>query len=539
MRTRMLFALVLCGAGPVLAQQPHPGQAAYDRWCAACHGYDGRGDGDAAGYMLPPPRDFTRGIYQIRTTETGQLPTDADLRRVIDDGMPGSSMPGWRRQLSTSDRNALVEYIKTFSPFFAQEAAPEPLRYGRRPRASDEALAVGREIYERIECYRCHGHAGRGNGVSAPTQTDDDGYPIRPADLTAPWRFNGGATVEDIFVRLLTGMDGTPMPSFADLIESEFLTEEQLWNVAQYVRSLAPERLPRVRDVVRARRVESLPTDVDDEAWADVDAFYIPLVAQIIVPARWFAPTVEAVWVQALHDGSELALRLVWNDPSRSPSPEWREWRDLVADVMEPKEGTPAEGELPDAIAVQFPRTIPTGMDKPFFLMGNARDPVYLWHWQSRPERVLEMHARGMGRLEPITATHSPVSGRSVFDDGQWRLLLRRPLLVTDAADTGVPGRLDFATAQAIPFALFAWDGDNGESGTRAAISTWYYIYLDEPTAPTVLAMPILAVLLTAGLGFWTVRRAQRRVHDEPAGEPGAAEPPLVTSPTTVDQPNG
>jgi mono/diheme cytochrome c family protein len=133
MRATLVVGLLLFGASLAAAQQPHPGKAPYDKWCAACHGYDGAGDGDAAAYMLPRPRDFTRGIYQIRTTETGQLPTDADLRHVIDYGMPGTTMPGWRRLLSTSARNALVDYIKTFSHFFAQGPAPEPLRLGRAP----------------------------------------------------------------------------------------------------------------------------------------------------------------------------------------------------------------------------------------------------------------------------------------------------------------------------------------------------------------------------------------------------------------------
>src|SRR5690554_5662063 len=51
--------------------------------CARCHGLQGDGHGPV-GYLLhPPPRDFTRGIYKIRSTHTGQLPTDRDLSRAI------------------------------------------------------------------------------------------------------------------------------------------------------------------------------------------------------------------------------------------------------------------------------------------------------------------------------------------------------------------------------------------------------------------------------------------------------------------------
>ncbi|MGH7465051.1 MAG: hypothetical protein ACREK1_07740, partial [Longimicrobiales bacterium] len=149
----------------------------------------------------------------------------------------------------------------------------------------------------------------------------------------------------------------------------------------------------------------------------------------------------------------------------------------------------------------------------------NARDPVYLWHWQSSPATVSERIGRGFARTEPLASTAAPLTGTATFDTGQWRLLLRRALVVSDSATAAEPRtaeRLDFQTSQAIPFALFAWDGDNGEADTRAAISTWYFIYLEEPTSPLVYAAPIIAALLTAGLGLFTVRRAQR--HSTRAG---------------------
>jgi DMSO reductase family type II enzyme heme b subunit len=504
----------LAVSGRLAAQQADSsGKVVYDRWCASCHGVDGSGDGFAAGYMLPRPRDFTRGVYQIRTTPNGQLPTDADLRRVIDDGMPGTAMPGWKGTLTQADRAAVVDYIKTFSHFFEQDPAPEPLRIGRAPRASAADIEEGREVYQNIECWKCHGQAGRGDGESAPTQTDDEGFPIRPADLTEPWRFNGGSTVADIYRTLRTGLDGTPMPSFDDLIDSGFITDEQLWHLAHYVRSLGPERLPRVREVVRAELRDDLPAGPRDETWDDVERYYVPLVGQVIARGRWFAPSVDGVWVQALHDGRDLALRLTWSDPSRSPAPAWAGWRSAMLETMEPKESPLPEGDLPDAIAVQFPRTIPTGMERPYFLMGNVREPVYLWRWQSDTGAVTEHSARGIDRIEPLDVTHDAVAGDAHHEHGQWQLMLRRALVVSAADDGAAGDRIDFTPAQAIPFALFAWDGDNGETGTRGAISTWYFVYLDEPAARTVFAAPIFAVLLTAGLGLLAVRRAQRREH--------------------------
>ena len=60
------------------------GRRVYDKWCAGCHGDQGKGDGVAAGHLLPKPRDFTRALYQVRSTATGEVPTQADIRHVVD-----------------------------------------------------------------------------------------------------------------------------------------------------------------------------------------------------------------------------------------------------------------------------------------------------------------------------------------------------------------------------------------------------------------------------------------------------------------------
>ncbi|MEX2179210.1 MAG: c-type cytochrome, partial [Gemmatimonadaceae bacterium] len=259
------------------------GKAVYDKWCAECHGVNGAGDGSAAAYMLPRPRDFTKGVYQIRTTASGELPTDADIRRVIDEGMPGTAMPGWSAHLTNAERDDLVAYLKSFSRFFAG-TAPTRIAIGRAPSRSDETIASGRAAFTTLECAKCHGAQGRGDGQSAPTLADDDDRPIRAANLGASWSFNGGSSVEQIYTRLRTGLDGTPMPSFSDAVDANVVTDEQLWHVAQYVRSLSPEDPPDVREVVRVAQASgALPTSPDDSAWNAVERFWVPLVAQIII----------------------------------------------------------------------------------------------------------------------------------------------------------------------------------------------------------------------------------------------------------------
>jgi len=516
-----LFALFPMDLG---AQNVEEGRVVYDRWCASCHGFEGDGRGPAAEYMLPRPRDFTRGLYQIRTTPGGELPTDADILHIINVGMPGTTMPGWQDQLSRRDRDALVAYVKSFYPLFETMGEPEPMSFGRAPRSSDERIAEGRTLFQEFECWQCHGAAGRGDGTSAPELEDDWGYPTRPADLTQNWRFTGGGSVQDIYRTILTGLDGTPMPQSADLLDAGY-TEDQMWSLAHYVRSLSPERTPRVREVIRVERAEpgEVPGSVQDERWDEVERFFIPLVGQIMISPRWFDPAVKSVWVQGVHDGDELALRLTWSDRSRSPDPVWTtDWQARVLEAMEPKEGPEVEpGPRPDRFTVQFPPTIPEGMDRPFFLMGDARNPVYQWRWSSDAPGAERATARGMLDVVPLGA--GGLTAEAVWEEGQWQLLLRRSLESPEGT-----GALDFEVGRAIPVAFFAWDGDHGEDGTRGSVSSWFFVHLEEETPPSTYVTPLVAFLLTGGLGLLVVGRAQRREREGHGGTPEPMSPAVA-----------
>ena len=104
---------------------PHPprtdgvlarGKELYDFNCAHCHGEKGDGAGYGAPFLVPPPRDFVAAQYKFRTTASGQLPTDDDIFRTISRGATGTGMPPWQYLLDESDRWALVDYVKSFSP---------------------------------------------------------------------------------------------------------------------------------------------------------------------------------------------------------------------------------------------------------------------------------------------------------------------------------------------------------------------------------------------------------------------------------------
>jgi mono/diheme cytochrome c family protein len=503
----MMIALLLVA---LVVQDTSAGKQVYGKWCAGCHGDNGAGDGAGARHMIPPPRDFTVGLYQIRSTASGELPTDADLLRSIDEGLFGTAMPGWKTRLSDRERRDVLAYIKTFSSFFADTTLhPKPLAFGSAPGGGSgaDAQKVGRQFYDSIGCRKCHGDQGRGDGPSAPTLKDDAGHPMFAANLHENWRFNGGGSVADIYHRLRTGLDGTPMPSFSDLLEQKFLTDEQLWRVAQYVRSLSPAEPPVVRDVIHAPLLTgALPHAPDDSAWTGVDTYWFPLVGQVIRKQRWFAPAVTGVWVKAAHTADSIALRVSWDDRSASPDTAWMAHIGRVLKTLEIDDSTGEQPALwPDQLAVQFPVSIPAGMERPYFLMGSPSAPVYQWRWTSsaRAAAVAGL-ARGIERFDPVS--NGGVQAQAVYDHGQWRVVLTRALASADTAS-----QLPFRTGRAIPVAFFASDGSNGEHGTRMAISTWYFLALDEPVPARVFISPVLAMVLTLGLGMLVVWRAQQK----------------------------
>lgn len=480
------------------------GDSLYGAWCAECHGTDGAGDGPVADRMLPRPRDFTRARYQIRTTGSGELPTDQDLMRVLEDGLHGTTMPGWPN-LSQAERRDLVTHLKSLSRFF-EGASPEPMDFGQDPGGGEEAIAAGREAWTALECAKCHGEEGRGDGTSAPTLEDWRELPIRAADLTEPWLFNGGSSVEAVHRRFLTGLDGTPMPAYSDALAADVVTAEQLWGLAHYVRSLAPDRVPpEVRDVILVRRTEdSLPSAPDAAAWEEIEEYYVPLGGQVIEQPRQWAPRVDGVWISGLHDGEELVLRLRWSDPSESPDSVWTEdWQSRIAGTLDP-DGTPIPTEaLPDRLAVQLPPKIPEGRELPYFLMGDRQGPVYLWRWTST-EGASEARATGLGSEEPLPEG-TGLTGAGVWNAGQWTVTLRRAL------EVDAQGAVSMRHGVPIPVAFFAWDGSDGEAGKRGSLSSWYFVHLEPPPSRGIYVAPALAMLLTGGLGLFAAARTRRR----------------------------
>jgi mono/diheme cytochrome c family protein len=212
------------------------GKALYGRYCIYCHGPDGDGRGESAPYLDPKPRDFTKAVFKCRSTPSGSLPLDSDLYDTITRGIHASGMPSWK-PLLRQERVDLVAYIKTFSTAFQEEKPGAPVAIPTEPPSSPESIKRGAELFQSMNCVSCHGKDGRGHGPSAAALTDSKGYPITPFDFTSGTRFKCGESNQDMFRDLVTGLDGTPMPSFATA-----MNEDQRWDVVHFIRTLNPSK---------------------------------------------------------------------------------------------------------------------------------------------------------------------------------------------------------------------------------------------------------------------------------------------------------
>jgi cytochrome c oxidase cbb3-type subunit 2 len=222
---------------PRTEAQVERGRRVYGRRCAGCHGITGDGNGPAAAFLDPRPRNFTLGSFKFRTTPSGSLPTDGDLYRTLTRGVRFTAMPTWH-ELPDKDRIAVIAFIKTFSPRWRDERPEPPIEIGEPPAPTRELLARGQSLYAQAKCFECHGEGGRGDGPSAGELRDDSKFPIRPTDFTRG-RFKAGGDVRDVYRTMTTGLDGTPMPSFADA-----MTDDERWAISYHVLSLSAFRDP-------------------------------------------------------------------------------------------------------------------------------------------------------------------------------------------------------------------------------------------------------------------------------------------------------
>ena len=523
---------MLLAISPAQAQPPTgAGEAVYAAHCAQCHGSEGDGRGYAYDMVYPRPRDFTSGMFKFRTTESGEPPTRADLLQIVANGMPGTSMPPWKGVLSQTEIGQVAEHVKSFYVEEGDEK-PEHLPVGEPPAVTPEMLARGRELFEKLECARCHGEEGRGDGQRAASLTEDwNSEPIHPRNLTAGWLFRGGRGARDIYRTVLYGLNGTPMPAH---MEEELLAkEEDRWALAHFIRSLGPEREPEVKSTLIAKWVEGeIPLADDDPAWERARPFYVPLAGQVVVEKRLFQPSVRYLWVRALYNDREIGFRVRWLDATAKGSQALLEALQKAREDAGEQEaeqvrgkpagggGTPsADGNPVDELVLQFPAKYQVGKPLPYFLMGRPGRPVRLWVWRSDREPMAVAKATGAAGRR-VAKEASGLSSRLNYRHGRYTLTVKRRRLTEDGKG------VQFASRPGLmPISFSVVDGFKGEGGSRRAMATWYMLLLERPVGAKVFYIPILVICLLAAVEWRLVSSARKEQRRSPTPQPRGTKP--------------
>ena len=462
------------------------GEEIYREKCAYCHGKTGKGDGPAAAFSSPKPRNFTKGHIKFRSVKFGKIPTDQDLFDIISKGMPGTTMPSWAH-LSESNRWSLVLYLKTLSKKF--EKAKKKGRFPKVIPIPDppaeitlESIASGKEFFL-INCSGCHGVKGRSDGASTHKVVDIPTDSIWPRNLGKSWTFRRESSRKNMFQTVRTGLSGTAMPRFS----SRVFTDEQIWDVVHYVQTLSPAMKPEIRRQIKVKRIEGdLPLDPEDELWKSMDSYFFPFGRQIIEAEKAPLPSIDGITVKAVYNNEEIAIYAHWDDPrpdpilstltrvEESPAPPLPPHLQTGEEDDETDEGPPVPQPLPDSVAIQFPVHLNPDGSKPFFLNGDSEHPVNLWKWDSNPLQAVDMNANGVTQWTMQTEASQDLSSKVMYRFGRYFLVIKRKLGTADKQHD-----IQFEPGKAIPVAFNAWDGSQGDTGSKKSVSSWFSMILE------------------------------------------------------------
>lgn len=509
----------------------------YQFRCAVCHGENGAGDGPAAEFLYPKPRDFTLGLFKYKTSPGTQPARDEDLFETIKHGLKATGMPGWSTLLSDKEINDLIPVLKSFDTAatwapedaddesfdddglytktdFVKIAEIEPVS-GQIPYSAD-SIKKGKSAFDKA-CDKCHGAQGRGNITSGKKLEDDWGFRIWPRDLTKPWTWRAtnvddpitgqDETIKNIYQRLSIGILGTPMPAHRAVDEGnkDPISLEDRWHISNYVYSLREKTIAPGSAVIKAKEVTTLPTATDDPAWNTIAAVSYQLVPNVIKEDRLFTPMNESVSVRAMYNQDQIAFLLEINDrtDSRPGEPVTMEIQDENITLHS------------DAVAIQFPKQnafrIKPVVIKPLYRHGDSAHSTSIWYWHAgsvepvvAPGSII-FDATGPDKKLTMRKTHD-LKVVSKWQDGQWRVLMTRPRKSPDTED------VQFDEGLFIPISFANWDGSNGEKGSKHTLTSWFWLLLPpEEDQVKLYGLPVGIGGLIFILGLLLVRSQRRR----------------------------
>lgn len=246
---------------------------------------------------------------------------------------------------------------------------------------------------------------------------------------------------------------------------------------------------------------EAIPLDPSAPLWEKAAPVKVPLLAQAIAKPFNLMPSITGLEVKSLHNGAGIAFLITWKDGTKDVRMYTDKFRDAVA-VQFPVAGpTDITMGKPGGrvLIVHWKADWQEDIDKGFqdvsqlyphawldwypFVAGeppydmtawtNPEAQRYMTGWvvgnpRSQPQKRLsveEQIAEGFSTL--TTSSRQNASGKGVYANGEWRVVISRPFVSGDPNDPtwgpGVETQVSFA----------AWDGGRGEIGSRKSFSDW------------------------------------------------------------------
>ncbi|MGY8824513.1 MAG: c-type cytochrome [Candidatus Latescibacterota bacterium] len=215
------------------------GKEVYARACEGCHGPKGNSRGTELILDSIRPRDFTIGIFKYRSTPTGALPTAADLEHTVAKGIRRTAMPH-HSLMSSEDRRAVVAYIQKLFAQWKDEYTASAVELPPVPKyvGSASSVARGKEVFKILRCDSCHGPEGKAKGLPP----DISGNPQIPFDFSGQNNsFKRGGNPDDLYRTLVTGLDGSKMSSYREILhepDGEIIRQGDGWHLVHYLLAL-------------------------------------------------------------------------------------------------------------------------------------------------------------------------------------------------------------------------------------------------------------------------------------------------------------
>ncbi len=272
---RLIFIMLVCfscskkpfkesldlGGKTISTETLNRGFGVYQAKCVSCHGKDGDGTGITYRSLLIKPRNLKQGLYKFGLGLNGSLPSDEDFKNILTHGLWGTAMLPWG--MNDRDLDSVIQYIKTFAPevWSGKNYSPSIRPVFTKDPYTDVyahvAIKKGARVYhDQGQCFSCHRaylsvsemkditgdkNISEGSDVYQvkPQETSfftgkksDEMLTVNPPDFKVQ-SIRSARTVEEIYQRISVGVAGTPMPAWQDV-----LTEDELWSLAYYVKSL-------------------------------------------------------------------------------------------------------------------------------------------------------------------------------------------------------------------------------------------------------------------------------------------------------------